>query len=114
MTLINKIRIYKKETPSLREAIDRAVLECIEEDVLAEFLRKHRGEVMLKCLTEFNEEVYRKGLLEEGREEGREEGMHILVESLHELNLSDDIICSKLMEKYELSVEDAKAWLAKI
>ena len=27
---------------------------------------------MLSCLTEFSEELYKKGLLEEGREEGRE------------------------------------------
>lgn len=42
--------------------------ECIEENVLADFLRKHRGDVMGNCLTEFNEEAYKKGLLEEGRE----------------------------------------------
>lgn len=74
MTLINKIKYYRKQNHPIEEAVDLAVSECIEEDVLKDFLKKHRGEVMGTCITEFNEEVYRKSLLEEGREEGREEG----------------------------------------
>lgn len=68
MTLINKINCYKKTEETLRNAVDRAINECIEENVLEDFLRKHRGDVMGNCLTEFNEEAYKKGLLEEGRE----------------------------------------------
>lgn len=69
MTLINKIKKYKRETGKMRDAIDKAINECIEEGVLKEFLEKHRDKVMMSCLTEFDEEVYRNGLLEEGREE---------------------------------------------
>lgn len=68
MTLINKINCYKKTEATLQSAVNRAINECIEENVLADFLRKHRGDVMGNCLTEFNEEAYKKGLLEEGRE----------------------------------------------
>ena len=68
MTLINKINCYKKTEATLQNAVNRAINECIEENVLADFLRKHRGDVMGNCLTEFNEEAYKKGLLEEGRE----------------------------------------------
>ena len=67
MTLINKINTYKEMEVTLRNAIDRAINECIEENVLADFLRKQRGDVMLTCLTEFSEKLYKKGLLEEGR-----------------------------------------------
>ena len=73
MTLINKINCYKKIMNTLKDAVERAINECIEENVLADFLRKHRGDVMSNCLTEFNEEAYKKGLLEEGREIGLEE-----------------------------------------
>ena len=65
MTLINKIKYYKKRTTNIKEAVELAVNECIQEDIMAEFLRKNRGDVMCTCLTEFNEEVYKKGLLEE-------------------------------------------------
>lgn len=69
MTLINKIRLYKRRAVNMKDAINRAIDECIEEGVLSEFLKKHRGEVMLSCITEFNEEAFIKGIHEEGREE---------------------------------------------
>lgn len=71
MTLINKINYYKKTIKNLKEAVETAVNECIAENVLVDFLRKHRGDVMCTCLTEFDEETYKKGLLEEGRAEGQ-------------------------------------------
>ena len=71
MTLINYINDYSKEDNNLRIAVDRAVDRCIEEDVLKEYLIKHRAEVKNMILTEFNEEVFVKGMKEEGREEGQ-------------------------------------------
>jgi len=65
MTLINKISHYKNTEKTLKDAVERAINECIEENVLKDFLRKHRGDVMSNCLTEFNEEAYKKGLCEE-------------------------------------------------
>lgn len=47
--------------------------ECIEENVMADFLRKHRGDVMNSCLTEFSEVLFKKGVFEEGRVAGLEE-----------------------------------------
>ena len=73
MILINKINCYKKSEATLHDAVERAINECMEEDVLTDFLRKQRGDVMLTCLTEFSEQLYKKGLLEEGRELGIEE-----------------------------------------
>ena len=65
---------------TLHDAVERAINECMEEDVLADFLRKQRGDVMLTCLTEFSEQLYKKGLLEEGRELGIEEGRILGIE----------------------------------
>ena len=107
MTLINKIRIYKKEMANIKEIVDRAVNECIQEGILVEFLRKHRGDIMASVLTEFNEEVFRKGMLEEGRVEG----LGIFVETLRELGHSEEVILQKLIEKYGMSQEDAEAYL---
>lgn len=74
MTLINRINHYKKIEVTLRDAVERAINECIEENVLADFLQKHKGDVMSTCLTEFNEKAFINGFLEEGRAEGRAEG----------------------------------------
>ena len=43
--LIDKIKRYTAEKKSIEEAVNQAVDECIKEDVLADFLRKHRAEV---------------------------------------------------------------------
>ena len=58
----------------LKEAIDLAVRECIEEDILRDFLEQHRREVCDMCLTEFDEKKYEDVLREEGREEGLAKG----------------------------------------
>lgn len=55
----------------------RAVTECIEKDVLADFLRKHKAEVLDMCITEFNEKAFVDGIHQEGVEEGREIGKEI-------------------------------------
>lgn len=91
MTLINKIREHKRKTKNIKEAVELAVNECIHEDVLVDFLKKHRGEVMSNCLTEFNEEVYRKGLLEEGRELEKMENAKNLLDILSDEEISKRI-----------------------
>ena len=58
----------------LKEAIDLTVRECIEEDIIRDFLEQHRREVCDMCLTEFDEKKYEDVLREEGREEGLAEG----------------------------------------
>lgn len=93
--LINKIRRHQKRNNNVKEAINLAITECIEEGILAEFLKKHRGEVMLSCLTEFNEEIYRAGLLKEGREEGLKEATISIAKNLLDI-LSDEEISKRL------------------
>lgn len=55
----------------IADAVDEAVKQCIKEDVLSEFLKKHRSEVMDVCITEYNEKSFVNGIREEGRAEGR-------------------------------------------
>jgi hypothetical protein len=73
MELINRIRKNQKDGYSIEDAVDLAVDSCIEDDILADFLRGHRAEVRDMCITEFNQEVYERGLLQEGCETGREQ-----------------------------------------
>lgn len=60
------------------KAIDAAVKECIEKDVLKDVLRKFKSEVIDMLLTEYDEvktmNAFREEGYEEGRAEGREEG----------------------------------------
>jgi predicted transposase YdaD len=70
MTLVNYIRDNQKSGMPAKKAIDAAVKRCIKENVLRDFLKKHRAEVMDVCLTEYNEEVFVNGIREDGRAEG--------------------------------------------
>ena len=70
---VAKIKRYR-DSMALKEAIDLAVRECIEENILRDFLEQHRREVCDMCLTEFDEKKYEDVLREEGREEGLVEG----------------------------------------
>lgn len=67
-TLVSKIQQYSK-TMSLKQAINKAVDDCIAANILAEFLKAHRAEVLKVYLAEVNENVLRRRLKEEGRDE---------------------------------------------
>jgi hypothetical protein len=91
MTLINYIRENQNDGMNVKDAVDTAVKRCIEENVLGEFLKKHRAEVMDVCITEYNEKVFVNGIHEEGRAEERAEAIERLLkkgkspEEIHEL-----------------------------
>ena len=70
---VDRVRRYSLIMPK-KEAIDRAVRECIEEGILADVLSEERSAVMLEMLTEFDEKLYEEGLREEGYEKGLEKG----------------------------------------
>ena len=76
--LVEKIRAHLRAGMKMREAVNRAVDECIREGVLKQFLLKHKAEVRGMLLSEFNMEEFlaitRRDEREEGRKEGREEG----------------------------------------
>ncbi|MBD5532348.1 MAG: hypothetical protein HDQ98_09125 [Lachnospiraceae bacterium] len=56
-----------------KKALEAAITDCIEQNILAGFLRKYRAEVLGMLLEEFDVKKYERTLREEGREEGREE-----------------------------------------
>ena len=76
--LVDKIKRYTKEIKNIEKAVDRAISECIAEDVLTDFLRKHRAEVKDVCITEYNEErvmdAMRTDAFEDGHSLGLQEG----------------------------------------
>ena len=73
----DKIRLYSKEQP-LPEAVERAIDECIAEDVLKDFLTKHRAEAKAMSIFEYDQEKHirqeRKEAWEEGKASGLKEG----------------------------------------
>ena len=74
---------YKEESGSLDDAVNRAVDECIKNDILADFLRKNQAEVVMTSIFEYNKEEEERKLrtaerqagYDEGYDEGMERGM---------------------------------------
>ena len=74
MELVNQIRSNEAAGQSIEEAVDNAVMFCIEHGNLENVLLKHRAEVIDMCITEFNEAVFINGIKAEGIAEGIAEG----------------------------------------
>lgn len=74
MVYVERVRTYAP-IMSLRQAVERAVDECIREGVLAEFLRKNRAEVVNMSIFEYNQEEHFRQIAEEKMSEGMAKGM---------------------------------------
>lgn len=74
MQYVDKVRLYHKEMP-LRDAVIRAVDECVQKNILREFLIKQKAEVIKMSIYEFDEEREMRLIRADEREIGREEGM---------------------------------------
>ena len=97
----DKIRNYT-ETMELSEAVDRAMDECIREDVLREFLMKHRAEARAMSIFEYDQERHmqqeREAGIEKGRRIGLAEGEEQLLRRLVQKNLSRGMSISEIAE----------------
>ena len=71
---VDRVRRYSREL-DFREAVEKAVTECIKEGILREFLTANRAEVVQMSIFEYDEELHMATVREEGREEGRQEGL---------------------------------------
>ena len=63
-------RQFASEATDRKAALNDAILYCIQNHILEEFLRKYRMEVLGMLLEEFDVNKYERSLREEGREEG--------------------------------------------
>ena len=122
------VRRNLAEGTDKREVVERAVDECIRNDILTKILRKNRGEVVDSILTEWDEDEFREFLKEEswkkGHEIGREDGIKIgeergeergkimgAVRICKKLGFSEEKTIRNLKEEYSLEEEEAKKYM---
>ena len=97
------VREYLQSEPSVEDALEKAIDTCINQDVLAEFLKKYRAEVTNMILTTYDKDLYEKTLKEDAREEGREE----IRAELNEFKLLNKyLLKSKRYNDLERATED--------
>ena len=96
MNILKKNRkIYK-----LERAISETIDYCIENNILSEFLRKHRANVHGSLLTDFDRRKYVRTIREEGWEKGKEEGRKEGQEELILLQYKDGIVSAEKAAQY--------------
>ena len=97
----DKIRAYT-ETMELAEAVDRAINECIEEDILRDFLMGHKAEARAMSIFEYDQERHmqqeREAGIEKGRRIGLAEGEAQLLRRLVQKNLARGMNIAEIAE----------------
>lgn len=73
MQYVEKVRSYA-ESVTIEEAVEKAVEECIRQNILKEFLLQNKAEVKKMSIYEYDEEAVRQLLREDAYEDGKAEG----------------------------------------
>ena len=123
MLYVDRVREHQK-TMSLKEAVGRAVDECIKDGILADFLKKNKEQVISMSIFEYDEKLHEETMREIGREEGRIEGKAVgraegeaaeratnisrSIASLRATPLTEDQIAEHLVNTFDLTIEQAK------
>lgn len=107
---VARIRTYSAEMP-LTDAVEKAITECIHENILRDFLLKNRAEAKAMSIYEYDEEKTLRMFREEGYEDGERNGkIQATIEMCLEFNLSSDAIVQKLMTKFQFSENQAQEY----
>lgn len=75
---VARVRSFAEQMP-LDDAVQKAVTECIQENILADFLRKNQAEVIAMSIFEYDkveeEKKLRKAEFDAGVEQGLKQGV---------------------------------------
>ena len=104
---VARIRTYSGELP-FADAVEKAITECIQENILRDFLLKNRAEAKAMSIYEYDEAKTMRMFRDEGYEEGK---IQTTIEMCLEFNLSSDAIVQKLMTKFQFSENQAQEYL---
>ena len=108
---IDTIRKYQEQR--VDNIYEKAIHECIDKGILADYLRVHGSEVVNMLMSEYNYEqdieVQREEAFEEGEKRGQKR-FAALAEKLIEAGRSEDVIkaaqdfelCEKLYQEYDI------------
>ena len=115
---VAKVRKYVSKNISLEEAVTRAVDECIEEGILAEFLVKNKAEVIKVSIyeydKEFEEKKLRKAEYEAGVEAGVESGIELGERSLLKKQIKKKLKKRKSIGQIADELEEAVTTIQRI
>ena len=111
---VARVRKYVTQNIPLEEAVTRAVDECIEEGILAEFLMKNKAEVIKVSIYEYDKEFEEKKLRKAEYEAGVEAGIELGERSLLENQIRKKLKKGKPIEQIADELEEAVTTIQRI
>ena len=97
MAFVEKVRVKLAAEVKLEEAVRQSVNECISENILEDFFREHREEIVEMGIFEFDQELHDRVLREDGEAIGIEKGIEWASLVFHKVQdgETDNIIIAK-------------------
>ncbi len=86
---VDRVRKYATQM-DLNHAVERAITECIQEGILAEFLQRNRAEVFKVSIFEYDKEKEEKKLRKAEYEHGLEDGKQSMLTLLERMTAGGD------------------------
>ena len=112
-----RVREYAQVKP-VEEAVEQAISECIQEGIMAEFLKQNRAEAKQVSIYEYDEEKHmrqeREASWEEGREEGIEEGIKKGKQELLERLIQKKLVKGKSISEIAEELEEEEEVIAEM
>lgn len=105
---IATVRKYKEIYSDLTQAVNRAIDECIKNNILRDILVNSKSEVVSMVLTTFDREVYERDLKEDAYMAGAIQGC---IETYQELATAREVTIKRIIEKFSLSVSEAERYM---
>ena len=96
------------------EAVDRAIKECTEEDVLRDFLMEHKAEARAMSIFEYDQERHMQQEREAGIEKGRRQGEEQLLRRQVQTNLSRGMSLAEIAEVLDETEERIREIAAEV
>ncbi len=113
-----KVRENQKRM-ELRDAVHKAVDDCIREGVLAEFLKAQRAEVIEMCICEYDQEKHMQLIREENWEAGLTQGLlegksEMLLQNIKSIMHNKKLTAEEAMEMLDVPAEEWTEYLANV
>ena len=105
---VARIRTYSGKMP-LADAVEKTITECIQENILQDFLLKNRAEAKAMSIYEYDEEKTMRMF----RKETLEDGIHAVIKTCRKFNIPSDDIIQSLIANFQISENEAKKYLDK-
>ena len=102
---ISTVRKYSEE----EGAIKKAIKECIEKGILADYLKRKGSEVENMLIAEYSYEEDMQVKLQEGIWQGRREGITLSADIFQMVKKNPDLTNVQITEKLGCSVEDVES-----